>query len=87
MFAAGLYFPMPQILEFQAFRDLGNMIRDFPGICLGNPEKTPGTATAFFRRRSKEDGGKGMEKSRDNLRPVTTVPDSLATNYTNFRQF
>ena len=44
-FAAGLPFPVPQILEFTAFRDSGKcfqqLSRDFPGIFLGNPRADP----------------------------------------------
>ena len=50
-FPAGLPFPVPEILEFAAFRDSGKIFqqfsRDFPGVVLGNPEQTPETATAF----------------------------------------
>ena len=48
-FPAGL--PLPEILEFVAFRDLGKMFqqccRDTPGVFSGTPEQTPETATAF----------------------------------------
>ena len=54
-FAAGLPFPVPQILEFVAFRDSGKFFqqfsRDFPGVfpefSRRTPEQTPETATAF----------------------------------------
>ena len=45
-FPAGLPFPVPQILEFVAFRDSGKFFqqfcRDFPGVFLGNPRTDPG---------------------------------------------
>ena len=44
-FAAGLPFPVPQMLEFKAFRNSGNFFqqfsRDFPGIFLGNARADP----------------------------------------------
>ena len=44
-FAAGLPFPVPEILEFVAFRDSGKFFqqysRDFPGVFLGNPRTHP----------------------------------------------
>ena len=45
-FLAGLPFPVPQILEFVAFRDPGNFFqqfsRNFPGVFLENPRTDPG---------------------------------------------
>ena len=50
-FPAGLPFPVPEILEFVAFRDSGKYFqqfsRDFPEFSSGRPEQTPETATAF----------------------------------------
>ena len=44
-FPAGLPFPVPEILEFVAFRDSGNVFqefsRDFPGVFLENPRANP----------------------------------------------
>ena len=44
-FTAGLPFPVPEILEFVAFRDSGKFFqqfsRDFPGVFLGNPRTHP----------------------------------------------
>ena len=44
-FAAGLPFPVPEILEFVASRDSGKTFqqfsRDFPGVFLGNPRTHP----------------------------------------------
>ena len=44
-FAAGLPFPVPEILEFVAFRDSREIFqqysRDFPGVFLGNPRTHP----------------------------------------------
>ena len=52
MFPAGLDFPVPEILWFVAFRDLGisfssNFPGTFPEFSSGTPEQTPETATAF----------------------------------------
>ena len=50
-FPAGLPFPVPEIIEFVAFRDSGKFFqqfsRDFPGVFLENPQQIPETATAF----------------------------------------
>ena len=49
----GLPFPVPEILECKAFRDLGLFFQrfswNFPAIFLGTPELIPETATAFPR--------------------------------------
>ena len=48
---AGLPFPVPEILEFVAFRDSGKIFqqffRDFREFSSGTPEQTPEAATAF----------------------------------------
>ena len=50
-FPAGLPFPVPEILEFMAFRDACRFFqrfsRTFPEFSSGTPEQTPETATAF----------------------------------------
>ena len=51
-FPAGLPFPVPEALEFVAFRDSGKTIqqfsRDFPGVFLGNPRTDPGNSHSFL---------------------------------------
>ena len=51
MFPAGLPFPVPEILEFVAFRDSGKISSNFPGtfpeFSSGSPEQTLKSATAF----------------------------------------
>ena len=47
-FAAGLPFPVPEILELKASRDVGRISNGFPGISLGTDEEIPETATAFL---------------------------------------
>ena len=51
-FPAGLPFPVPEIVEFVAFRDSGKFSSNFPGIfpefSSRTPEQTPETATAFL---------------------------------------
>ena len=43
LFPAGLPFPVPEILEFVAFRDSGKIFEqfspDFPGVFLRKPQK------------------------------------------------
>ena len=46
--AAGLPFPVPEILEFVAFRDSGKFFQQFsPELSCRTPAQTPETATAF----------------------------------------
>ena len=59
-FPAGLPFPMPEILEFVAFRDSGTIFqqfsRDFPGVFPENPRTDPGNSRSlleFSERRAK----------------------------------
>ena len=51
-FPAGLPFPVPEILEFVAFRDSGKKFqqfsRDFPGVFLGNPRTDPGNSHSLL---------------------------------------
>ena len=51
-FPAGLPFPVPEILEFVAFRDSGKIFqqfsRDFPGVFLENPRKDPGNSHSLL---------------------------------------
>ena len=53
-FAAGLPFPVPEILEFRAFRNSGKFSSMFPIIfpqlSSGTPETIPETVTAFFSK-------------------------------------
>ena len=56
-FPAGLHFPVPEVLEFVAFRDSGNVFqqfpRDFPGVFVGNPRthhKQPQPSRVFCMR-------------------------------------
>ena len=52
-FPAGLPFPVPEILEFVAFRDSGKFFqkfsRDFPGVFLGNPRIDPGNSHSLLK--------------------------------------
>ena len=51
-FPAGLPFPVPQILEFIAFRDSGKMFqqfsRNFPAVFLENPRTDPGNSHSLL---------------------------------------
>ena len=51
-FPAGLPFPVPQILEFMAFRDPGKFFqqfsRNFPGVFLANPRTVPGNSHSLL---------------------------------------
>ena len=51
-FPAGLPFPVPEILEFVAFRDSGKFFqqfsRDFPRVLLGNPRTDPGNSHSLL---------------------------------------
>ena len=51
-FPAGLPFPVPDILEFVALRDSGNIFQqfswDFPGVFLENPRTDPGNSHSFL---------------------------------------
>ena len=51
-FPAGLSFPVPEILEFVAFRDSGKIFqqfsRDFPGVFPENPRTDPGNSHSFL---------------------------------------
>ena len=51
-FPAGLPFPVPEILEFVAFRDSGKVFqqfsRDFPGVFLENPRTDPGNSHSLL---------------------------------------
>ena len=51
-FPAGLPFLVPEIQEFVAFRDSGNIFqqfsRDFPGVFLGNPRTDPGNSHSLL---------------------------------------
>ena len=51
-FPANLPFPVPEILEFVAFRDSGIFFqlfsRDFPGAFLGNPREDPGNSHSLL---------------------------------------
>ena len=50
-FPAGLPFPVPEILEFEALRDPAKFFQQFslafPEFSSGTPEQIPETATAF----------------------------------------
>ena len=50
-FLAGLPFPVPEVLEFVAFRDSEKIVQqfsqNFPELSCRTPAKTPETATAF----------------------------------------
>ena len=52
-FPAGLPFPVPEILEFVAFRDSGKSFRQFswdlPGVFLGNPRTDPGNSHSLLQ--------------------------------------
>ena len=51
-FPAGLPFPVPEILEFLAFRDPGKIFqqfsRDFPGVFPENPRTDPGNSHSLL---------------------------------------
>ena len=51
-FPAGLPFPVPEIPEFVAFRDSGNIFqqfsRDFPGVFPENPRTDPGNSHSLL---------------------------------------
>ena len=51
-FPAGLPFPVPEILEFVAFRDSGKFFqqfsRDFPGVFPENPRTDPGNSHSLL---------------------------------------
>ena len=51
-FPAGLPFPVPEILDFVAFRDSGKIFqlfsRDFPGVFLENPRRDPGNSHSLL---------------------------------------
>ena len=51
-FPAGLPFPVPEILEFAAFRGSGNFFqqfsRDFTGVFLENPRTDPGNSHSLL---------------------------------------
>ena len=51
-FPAGLPFPVPETLEFIAFRDSGKFFqqfsRDFPAVFLENPRTDPGNSHSLL---------------------------------------
>ena len=68
-FPAGLPFPVPEILEFVAFRDSGRFFqqfsRDFPGVFPENPRTDPGNSRSPLKF---SDKGSFRRVFKNNLR-------------------
>ena len=64
-------FPVPQILEFIAFRDSGKFFqqfsRDFPGVFLENPRTDPGNSHSLLEFSEKRNFSKNEKKNSEDL--------------------
>ena len=88
-FPAGLPFPVPEILEFAAFRDSGKVFqqfsRDFPGVFLENPRTDPGNSHSLLEF---SDSRPGVSKKRScSLKSCHENPDPPTLAFLNFLPF
>ena len=69
---------MPEILEFVAFRDSGNIFqqfsRDFPGVSSGTPERDPGNSHSLLEFSKKQSNTHlGPEARTPKKKPATNT--------------
>ena len=89
-FPAGLPFPVPEILEFVAFRDSGKIFqqfsRDFPGVFPENPRTDPGNSHSLLEFSEKRPLPGKLRKKKGWEEPPMDQCQSRGKLWTNFQR-